>query len=459
MSARAIAFRVHLRELRTRAWLNLALDAELRAHPGLARQEMALATELVYGVARRALALDAALAPHYKGAMAKLEPAVLAALRLGAYQLLYLDRIPVHAAVGETVELMKREGLARAAGLANALLRRVAEARAIPLPDDPLERLSVEESHPLWLVRRWAARHGLDEARELCRANNLPGETTLRANLCRTSREALLAALAAEGLEARPTPLSPCGVRLARAGEPTRLASFEEGLFQLQGEAEQLIAPLLAPTPGERILDACAAPGGKSCHLAELLTHAAGTFGLPSAQPPILCADLSAKKLARLSSEARRLGHAALLSTAPGDLKSALPPGALFDKILLDAPCSALGTLQRHPELRYRRTEEEVRSLAAEQRALLAAAAAHLAPGGVLVYAVCSNEPEEGALQLEAAGALDLSPEMLPKALYGSEEIQRALSAGPGAIETFPHRHQTAGFFAVRLRKTLGQKP
>ncbi len=436
MTARAIAFRALLQVERADAFLNLALDAGLKAAGNLPRQDAALATELAYGVSRRALALDSALARHSRRPLEKLETAVHVALRLGAYQLLYLDRVPAHAAVDETVQVAKDAGLGRAAGFLNAVLRRLAEKPEVPLPDDPIDRLSVETSHPRWLVERWVARLGLEEATALCRADNEAPAVCVRVH--GASREEVIAALARDDVQARPTALSPLGLWLEDPGPLVRLKAFQKGLFQVQDEAAQLVSFMAGARPGMRVLDACAAPGGKACHLASQVGPQGEVFAL----------DVHPRKLQRIEDEAKRLGVASSMRLRSADAARPLPfAQRSFDLILLDAPCSGLGTLRRHPELRYRRTAGDVKRLADGQRALWQNLVAYLKPGGAFVYAVCSPEPEEGAEQLPAfeAAGLRLAPPSAEGVPWG--EVLDA----KGTLATWPHRHRADSFFAARL--------
>ncbi|HCF57446.1 MAG TPA: 16S rRNA (cytosine(967)-C(5))-methyltransferase RsmB, partial [Myxococcales bacterium] len=366
-----------------------------------------LATELAYGVARRALTLDAAIAAHSKRSLKKLETAVHVALRLGAYRLLFLDRVPEHAAVDETVELVKQQGLARAASFVNAVLRKIAADKTIPLPDEPLERLSVAESHPAWLVRRWAARFGPDETTALCRADNEAAPVCVRVNTTRATREEAAAALAACGVASRPTALSPIGLLLEEPGPLFNLEPFKKGLFQVQDEAAQLVSMLAVIEPGMRVLDACAAPGGKTCHLAERLQGKGEVYAV----------DIHERKLQRLETEARRLGIEGLVRPRAADASRPLPfAKGSFDVILLDAPCTGLGTLRRHPEIRYRRVEGDIARMAGIQATLANNLLRYLKPGGSFVYSVCSMEPEEGEQRAESLvdQGLSLAPPQTP---------------------------------------------
>lgn len=438
MTARAVAYRVLLQVERADAYLNVALDAALRSAGALPRQDAALATEISYGVARRMLALDAALSRHSKRPLRKLETGVLVALRIGAYQLLYLDRVPGHAAVDATVELAKKQGLSRASGFINAVLRKIAEERQVPLPEDPVERLSVESSHPSWLVKRWMARLGPKDTEDLCRADNEPAPVCVRVNLGRATRDEVQAALAAAGVTSRPTPYSPLGLWLENPGPLGSLEPFQKGLFQVQDEAAQLVSLAAQARPGMRVLDACAAPGAKACHLAEQL----------EGQGEVFAVDVHERKLRKLEEEAERLGVASVLRMRAADASRPLPLSERsFDLVLLDAPCSGLGTLRRHPELRYRRAEGDLARLAELQRALADNLVKYLRPGGAFVYAVCSPEPEEGTQQ-----AARLSQGPLKMATIEAPGVPWAEVVGPdGALATLPHRHHADGFYAARL--------
>ncbi|HWV37248.1 MAG TPA: 16S rRNA (cytosine(967)-C(5))-methyltransferase RsmB [Vulgatibacter sp.] len=434
---RAIALSVLRRVERDAAFANLALDAELSAAGRLDPRDAGLATELAYGCLRRRAALDHALAPLSKQPLEKLERPVLDLLRVGAYQLLH-TRIPPHAAVGETVSTARRVGLGRAAGLANAILRHLAREGAPPLPPGPLAALEIGASLPRWLAEKILDLLGEEEALAFARAIDEPAPKTLRVNRTRIDPEALAARLREEApdLEVHPGRLAPDALRLSGGGAITRLPAYREGLFSQQDEAAQLVSLLVDPARGDRVLDACAAPGGKSCHLAEL---GAGE---------VIALDVHERKVRRIGEEAARLGLSVVRPMA-ADAGAPLPPGAAgpFDRVLVDAPCSGLGTLQRHPELRYRRSPEDVARLLEGQARILDNVAKAVRPGGVLVYAVCSPLPEEGRLQV--ASFLDRS---------GGAFAPAPLASAPFAVdgwrlETWPHRQGMDGFFAARLMR------
>ncbi len=438
MNARALAIRVLERVERGGAFLNLALDSELSRARGLDPRDGALVTELCYGAMRRQLALDHALAHFSNQPLSRIEPRVLCALRVGAYQLFYL-RLPRRAAVAETVEAVKQLGSSRAAGFANALLRKLSQLEELPLPpaSDWLAHLAVRESHPQWLVARWADRFGRQAAEGMVSANNRPAPLTLRANSSRTQRNALLEQLTRAGLKARPTTASPQGVTIAGPGSVQDLPGYEEGLWQVQDEAAQLVVQYAAVPDGSRVLDACAAPGGKACQLAE--------------RAWVVANDIHRGKLRKLEAEAKRLGLQNRIELLEHDATTPFPERLKpFDAVLVDAPCSGLGTLHRHPELRYRRQESDIPRLVSLQREILDNCRQAVSPGGLLIFAVCSTEPEEGEQQVD--WLLRAHPEFALEAPPGALE----LPLERGFLRTLPGEQGWDGFFAARLRRRSG---
>ncbi len=437
MTARALAIEVLSRVEATDAWLTPVLDARLSESPLRDARDAALVTELCYGTTRRRLALDFALASVSDRRLATLEDRVLAALRLGAYQLFY-TRVPPRAAVAETVEAIKELGLARASGFVNAVLRKLSALSEQPLPPgEPLAGyLSVRESHPPWLVERWLGAWGKPRTLAMLAADNQVPPLVLRCNSTRTSREALLALLAEAGLEPQPTSCAPSGVVLQAQGRVEALLGFSEGLWQVQDEAAQLVVHYAEVPSGARVLDVCAAPGGKTCQLAE--------------RNAVVALDLHARKLEGIRAEAARLGLTARISLRAHDATHPLPADlGAFEVVLLDAPCSGLGTLRRNPELRYRRAPEDIARLAALQRQLLERAQAAVPQGGLLVYAVCSTEPEEGPQQL--AQFLQAFPDFRLAPPEGP--LARACPLEEGCLRTLPGPEGRDGFFAARLRR------
>lgn len=403
--------------------------------PASGARDRAFLRELVYGALRWRNRLDFALGRFLEKAPDRLPPPVREALRLGAYQLLFLDRVPAHGAVNASVELAGEGRWER--GLVNAVLRKVPAPLAPP--GDPEERLVVWESHPRWLARRWAASLGPGRARARCEADNAEGPLVLRANPRRTSPEALAARLAEEGVATEPGLADPGCLRVVSQGAAlTRTAAFAGGLFIVQDEASSLVARYAGARPGDRALDACAAPGGKTAALA----WAAAPGGRAVA------ADLSLARLGRLRENCARIG-----ADVPAAVMDASRPafGEAFDLVLVDAPCSGLGVLRRHPDARWRLREEDLALHGARQRGILREAGGAVRPGGRLVYAVCSNEPEETE---EVAASFD-RPGFAPDRGEGALPPAARRFLGPdGALRIRPEEAPGLdGFFAMRWRR------
>jgi 16S rRNA (cytosine967-C5)-methyltransferase len=439
MTARELAFGVLRRVEEGGAFASRALDAALAGAGALEPREAGLATELVYGTLRRALALDAALARHATRPLEGVDPAARVALRLGAYQMLYLGT-PPHAAVGEAVALAKTVQHGRASGFVNAVLRALArDPRPVdppPLETDPAGHVAVAEALPRWLAAEWVAWLGAGEALALARAMNGPAPLCVRS----PSRDELVKRARAAGLDASPAARAPEGAVL-RGASVKALARAAGGVaFQVQDEAAQLVSLHAAGHlrgRGGRVLDACAAPGGKTFHLAELL----GPAG------EVVAIELHPRKADELRAEAERRGLGARVRVLCAD--AALPvPGlapASFDAVLVDAPCTGLGTLRRHPELKLRRQSADPARMAEVQRAILESCRAYARPGAPVTYSVCSLTRAEGPEIAAAALARGLTrtppPEGFPADVLTAE----------GDLLTLPHRHDCDGFYAVRL--------
>ena len=437
--ARAVAMRVLERVETDGAFADLALDAELRRR-ALPVRDVALATELILGTLRWQRYLDWILAPHSRRRLPALDPRVRVLLRLTAYQLAFLERVPAFAAVNDAVTLAR--GAPGVAEYVNAVLRAFARRgvaeREPALPRDPLEALATRCSFPTWLAARWLARYGAEEAEALMRALNARAPLTVRANTLRTTREALAARLREDdGLQARATPLAPEGLVVEGGGDPGRWRAFVEGLCVLQDEASMLVARLLEPAAGTTIADVCAAPGTKTTHLAQLMDN----------RGRVLAIDPQAARLARVGEAAARLG-VTIAEAVEGSVEILAPRWAgACDGVLVDAPCSNLGVLRRNPEVKWRRQPADVAAAGERQRGILAAAAGLVRPGGRLVYATCSLEPEEN--DDVARDFLAARPDFLV-------EPPAACPVAPdaaGFVRCLPHRHGTDGFTAIRFRR------
>lgn len=387
MTAREVARRVLERVDRAQAWATLALDAEL-ARSGLEERDRRLAAELVYGVLRHRLRLDRALAAHAD--LARTPPRVRTALRVAAYQLLLLDRVPAYAAVDDAVAAARAVGGTKLAGFANAVLRKLAGGEPA-LPPDGLARLEIEHSIPRWILEELVAASPPD-LHAVAAALGEPAPLIARVNRRRVALDALAGELSRSGIRAATVPDAPDALRLEGVGDPGQDPAFRAGRWTVQDAGAQRVAHLAAPRAGLRILDACAGVGGKATHLAELVDDAA----------QIDAADQSSTKLGLLAESARRLGLTGIRTIACDLLDPAAPLAPAYDLILLDAPCSGLGVLRRHPDAKWRLTPEAVPRLAALQADLLAALVPRLAPGGALIYAVCTFTRAEGPDQIAA---------------------------------------------------------
>ena len=433
-TARMLAIEVLARVAATDAYLNVVLDTMLDEHPLKDPRDAGLVTELCYGATRRRITLDTVLLRFADRGLEAIEDRVLAALRLGVYQLFFM-RIPRHAAVGETVDALKSVGLERAAGFVNAILRKAAALEELPKPEgDDIAKLAYETSHPAWLVKRWVRQFGPERARSMLHGDNEAPNVVVRTNTSKRTRDELLAELQEAGIACRATPLSPLGIVFESPGRVEELYGYTEGLWQVQDEAAQLVN-VFGQVPGNaRVLDLCAAPGGKACHLAQT--------------NEVVAVDLHANKLPKIDSEAKRLGLRDRLTLVQADATQPLPESlGEFDAVVIDAPCAGLGTLRRHPELRYRREERDIAELAHIQREILENGANVLKPGGLLVYAVCSTDTVEGADQIEMF--LRSHPEFTSEPPKGLSN----LPSWQGHLRTLPGPEGLDGFFAARMRK------
>ena len=443
--ARVAAYHALLAVENSRADLPHALA---RTRRGLNdERDRALAGEIATGTLRWQGAFDAVISRLASRPVERLDREVLVILRLTIFQLLHLHRVPASAAVNDAVSLTRRAGKRSAAPMVNAVLRRVGRERdRLPLPRRPnpfadraelLDYLSVTLSHPRWLVQRWMDRYGFENAEHWAQFNNQPAALTVRANRLKTTREELAEILREHGIETVPTRLAPDGLAVRR-GNPLLTPVAQTGTFVVQEEASQLVPLMTAVRAGELVLDACASPGGKTTAMAAAMNDR-GT---------IVASDVRKNRIALLASTIAASG-ASRVCIVRADA-TALPFGERFDCVLLDAPCSGLGTVRRDPDLKWRRREGDFPELSAMQLMMLRASAVVLKAGGRLVYSTCSSEPEENEEVVRAfvaeSGFVEVRPSGLPPAVA-------ALVNERGHLRTYPFRDGVEAFFAAVLRR------
>jgi 16S rRNA (cytosine967-C5)-methyltransferase len=434
--ARRCAYAVLRRVFERGAYADRALTAEAAE---LDPRDRALAMRLAYGAVQRAGTLDHVIEGLSERPAAQLDPPLLEALRLGLYELLYLRGAPDYAVVADAVELAKTH--ARAGhGLVNAVLRRAtregADALLGALGDDTPERAAVKHSHPEWIARLWWQSLGPEQARALMAADNEPLEVALRANTLVTDAATLAAELP---VRTHLDPAIPEALVLEEPFDTHGSPLWQSGAFHAQSRAAMLVARVLDPLPGERVLDLCAAPGGKSTHLAALM----------QGRGEVLAVERNRRRAGGLVRTARRL-HAANVRVEVADAEHERAEGAVFDRVLVDPPCSGLGTLQARADLRWRVTPAAIEQMTHTQAQILTAGAAALRPGGMLVYSTCTISPTENERLI--AAFLDSHTEFELDDLAGTAGAQPVAEA-PGMLQTLPHRDRTAGFFIARLRK------
>lgn len=440
VSARETALRV-LSSMRTSgAWADAGLQGQLE-RSALSPQDRALATRLVYGVLQNRMLLDFWIVAYCTQKPDHLQFPLPDILRLGVYQIVFLDKIPDSAAVNESVNLTRLSGRGKASGLVNAVLRKVAANKdKLPAvcPDDAVKYLSITYSHPRWLVKRLLTLLGREETEAFLRADNDVAPLIAQVNPLKTSAEALTRELEAAGVRAAAHPWIPGCLELSGTGNPAALAAFREGRFLVQDGAAHLAAMVAGCRPSDRVADVCAAPGGKSFGAAIAMEN----------RGSVLARDLYPNKLGRIREGAARLGLSCI-ETAAADAR--VPDPALesaMDVVLVDAPCSGLGIIRKKPEIRYKKPDAFF-ALPVIQSEILDSAARAVRPGGTLIYSTCTILPEENEQITDAF--LNAHPEF-------SREIFRLpepVGAVPeGQLTLWPQRHGTDGFYICRMKRT-----
>ena len=409
-------------------------------------RDRALAADIVAGTLRWRAALDYLIAHVAGRSIDRLDPEVVNILRLSLYQILHLTRVPASAVVDDAVDLVRSARKPSATGFVNAVLRTTLRQRPhLPLPPRPLDPadraatlayLSVTHSHPEWLVARWLDRYGFESTERWVQFNNATPTLTLRANRLRSTREELTTRLSGDGIETTSTPWAPDGL-IVTEGNPLRAP--RHGTFFVQDEASQLITLTVGAVPGERVLDVCASPGGKTTALAVAMQDTG----------VLVACDVRPRRMRLLRDTVGESG-ATCVRLVQIPRSGELPFAGLFDRVLVDAPCSGLGTVRRDPDIRWRRRPDDLPGLAASQLELLQRAAGAVSPGGRLVYSTCSSEPEENE-NVVAAFLIDRPDFALAPAIDGPTPVLASLLDAQGFFRTLPFEHGLEAFFAAAM--------
>ncbi len=455
-SPRQLAF-IALRDVHKGAYADIALDRVLQK-ANLADSDRRLVTELVYGCTRRQRTLDALIDQLGKKKSHQQPKDLRTILHLGLYQLQYQERIPESAAVNTTVQLARENGFSGLTGFVNGLLRQYVrlekkEDGTIKNEEsflssflsvefsDPIERLGILYSFPDWIIQVWVEQFGLAQTEQLCLWMNKTPTIDLRVNPLRTSLEEVEAALTSAGVSFQRVPHLPQALRLmSNAGPIQNLPGYNEGWWTVQDSSAQLVSHLLDPQPGEVVIDACAAPGGKTTHIAELMRD----------EGKIFACDRTSSRLVKLQKNAQRLKLQSI-EISTGDSRNMPQFENTAHRVLLDAPCSGLGTLHRHADARWRQTPETVEELSLLQKQLLAHTSTFVKQDGVLVYSTCTLHPKENEDVVSSFLAENPNWEIEPPSV---DSPAGAYSTPQGWMKVLPHRQDMDGFFLVRLRKT-----
>lgn len=442
INPREIAAEALMEIMTEEAYNNMTLRRLLRQNGAMPRQDRAFVTEVVNGTLRNLIYIDHVLNTFSKTKTEKMKPWLLAVMRSAVYQMYFMD-VPDSAATNEAVKLAGVRGYASLKGFVNGVLRTVAKKKnENPLPEKgTAEYLSVAYSHPLWLVRMWMAYYGYEEAEAICAFDNQSPDVTIRVNTLKTNQAELKEMLEAAGVEVKDGHVSENALHLTKTADLSRLEAFQQGLFHVQDESSQLAVKILDPQMGESIMDMCAAPGGKSFTAAEQMRN----------EGKLISCDIYEHKIELMETGAERLGIR-MMECKVKDAAEKEEEHELFDRILVDAPCSGLGLMRKKPDIRLKKDGNEIDSLTGIQRKILENAAGYVKPGGVLVYSTCTLCRKENEKNLE--WFLKNHP------AFKAEDITNFLpaewkveTAEQGYITLLPHKTGTDGFFISRMRR------
>jgi 16S rRNA (cytosine967-C5)-methyltransferase len=436
---RGIAVKILNRIERTDSYLDKLLDVELNSGE-LNDLDKRFLTELTHGVVRWKTRLDFIIEQFCKNKFAMQDPNIRNAMRVALYQILFLSKIPHAAAVNEAVEFVKKIRGQKAANLVNAVLRNIIRnLNKLPTPDhetDPVQYLSIMYSHPSWMVKRWVDRYGLYETEQLLSANNERPTIVVRANTLKTTADELVKLFEERNIRNTRSKYLENFIKVGHLSGIYNLDLFEKGYFSVQDESSGLVVKLLDPKPGETVIDLCSAPGGKTTFIGELMKN----------QGKIIAVDKYEHRLNLVKQSCERLGVENVEFIPKDALEVDVEPA---DKVLVDAPCSGLGVIQKKPDIKWQRELSDIRNLAKTQIELLEKASKLVKNGGVIVYSTCTIEPEENIEVVKEF--LSRHPEF--KIDDARNYLPSDIVNGEGCLETYPHKHDMDGGFAVRLIK------
>lgn len=443
-NAREVALDILLQIEKNQAYSNLLLNQMIQKHK-LNAKDVGLLTEIVYGTIQRKMTLDFFLQPFLKK-QKKLEIWVNVLLRLSLYQIVYLDRIPERAVIHEAVEIAKKRGHRGIAGMVNGVLRSI-QREGVPSFDqikNPLERLSIEMSFPLWLIKKWSATYGIETVKKICESSLVPPHVSVRVNRKKTSVEDVISLLEKENITVAKGNLSLDAVTVLK-GNVAKTKVFQEGFITIQDESSMLAARALGPENNERILDSCAAPGGKTTHIAELL----GEDG------KVISVDLHPHKVKLIEDQVNRL-QLTNVETFVCDSRELQERFEVqsFDRILVDAPCSGFGVIRRKPDIKYSKKLEDVEQLANIQISILNSVAILLKNKGTLVYSTCTIDQEENSEVVKRFLAMNKEFK-LDNSLIDRMPEQLKPYVKNGQVQILPNYFGTDGFFIASFRKQV----
>lgn len=435
LTVREAAVNTLLRIYEDGTYSNIAVDEQLRASDWN-EADRRLFTSLVYGTLQHRDTLDFYLAPYVRH---DLQPDVREILRVAMYQIAYLTKVPSHAAVNEAVQMAKERHFGQVGGLVNGILRNVLRhpLRSFDEIEDPIERLAVETSHPIWLIRRWYYQYGFTLAEKIAKENNVIPPTTARVNTLKGTREEVLALLDREGFRASASDIVPVSIH-AEKGNFGQTEAFQQGYLSIQDESSMLPVVALDPQPNETVLDVCAAPGGKTAFIAEKMNDTGKVYAH----------DIYDHKIATIRDQATRLGiHSMDVSLQDGRQLSERYEERTFDRILIDAPCSGFGVIRRKPEIKYERDEQSIQQLAHLQWQIVQSAIPLLKEGGRLVYSTCTID------RLENDKTVEKIVKHFPELQLVDTPLQSLLETSEQAVQIYPHTIESDGFFIAALEK------